>query len=267
MKRLKNWLLPLFTLLLVAVGAAMPYAVAYMQDTRQTDPEIRPFDSFSLTLQQKSDLGHIFRTITTGAYYMNEAAKAENAVLTEGLALEAAENILIELVNYEIIEKELVSEFLDPSVTAQTIIPVPVEDESRGIAYDDTPIPLPDGSANASASDAAGLLDPDSAIPTWNIYWTNPCYAYIWLDDASSKMLQFQINDYQPTGMDVYSMAEKWLRFLNDHYGVTANFSDEEWYSDAADYTLSFPLDDDEEPFYLHLYLNEDGYMSLSPYG
>ena len=67
-KRLKKWMLPLFTLLLVAAGAGMPFVVSHMQDARQAEAEIRPFDSFSLTLKQEADLGRTLRTIADGSY-------------------------------------------------------------------------------------------------------------------------------------------------------------------------------------------------------
>ena len=102
MKRLKKWLLPLFTLLLVAVGAAMPFIASYMQDAQQADPDIRPFDSFSLTLQQQgADLGRILRTIASSEYYINETPTLENAALTQGLALAAVEDLMTELVKFD----------------------------------------------------------------------------------------------------------------------------------------------------------------------
>ena len=77
MKRLNKFLLPLFTLLLAAMGAAMPFAASYMQDVRQSDPEIRSFDSFSLTLRQESDLGRTLALVSGSDYYIEENAEAE----------------------------------------------------------------------------------------------------------------------------------------------------------------------------------------------
>ena len=57
MKRMKKVLMALTTLLLMAAGAAMPFAASWAQDAYQSDPEVRSFDSFSLTLRQESDLG------------------------------------------------------------------------------------------------------------------------------------------------------------------------------------------------------------------
>ena len=272
MKRLKKWVLPLFTLLLVAVGAAMPFIVSYMQDAQQAEADIRPFDSFSLTLQQQgSDLGRILRTIANGAYYINEASKAEDAALTEGLALSATEDLLTELVKYGLLNKETLARFYSPKIQAQRVIPVIYTDtEIEG--YASAVLPGQDGN-----SSNAYVLE-DDAISTWTITWDQPDNVWIWLDDASGKVIMIEIpclsglgiyDGSNAFGERVYALVENWRTFLSDYYSTEVQVTDEEWYDDAVKFALSFPLgaSEDQEIFSLDLYFYFSYYFSiLSPY-
>ena len=57
MRWLKRALAPLATLLMMAAGAAMPWAVFYVQDQYEEErQEERILDLFSLTLRQETDL-------------------------------------------------------------------------------------------------------------------------------------------------------------------------------------------------------------------
>lgn len=163
-KRLKKWLLPLFTLLLVAVGAAMPFIASYMQDARQADPDVRPFDSFSLTLQQQgTDLARLLGSIADGAYYIHEASKAEDVMLSEGLALAASEDLLSELVEYGLLSKEALARFSGPKVQAQQVIPV---------VYANTETDQPAAVLPGPDNDPfPGDYTEEAAIPTWTITW------------------------------------------------------------------------------------------------
>ena len=272
MKRLKKWLLLLFTLLLVAVGAAMPFAVSYMQDARQAEAEERPFDSFSLTLQQQgADLSRILRTIASGEYYINEVAKAEDVVLTQGLALAAVEDLMTELVRFGLLDKEALTEFSESRVYPQTVIPVVFTDAENGnaaaLGSEDTAYTFPN----------EYQLEGD-AIPTWTITWSQPIDCHVWLDDASSKAIYIQIPSLTGLGVPdgsgafgerVYALAENWRAFLSDYYGTDVQIADAEWYDETAKFFLSFPLGagEDQEMFQLKLYLYlAHGYAVLSPY-
>ena len=272
MKQLKKWMLPLFTLLLVAVGAAMPFIVSYMQDAQQAEADIRPFDSFSLTLQQQGDdLSRILGAIAGGSYYINEASKAEDVMLSDGLALAATEDLLTELVKYGLLNKETLARFYSPKVQAQMVIPVVYTDaETEG--YPSAVLPGPDGD-----SSNAYVLE-ENAISTWTITWDQPDDCYVWLDDASGKAIMIEIPG--PSGLGifdgssafgerVYALVEKWRTFLSDYYSTEVQVTDEEWYDDAVKFALSFPLGtgEDQEIFSLNLYFYFSYYFSiLSPY-
>lgn len=276
MRRLKRWLLPLFTLLLVAAGAAMPFVTAYMQDLRQTKAEVRPFDSFSLTLRQEADLGRTLRTIRSSEYYIHSAYKAENAMLTEGLALEAAESALDKLVQYGLLDKALRAEFYEPGVQAEAV--VSVAGEIRG--EDAVPLPGPENAAglpdaNAETDVYGGELPEEEVIPTWTVYWRRPENIYIWLDDASGKAFLISLPLYMESDSikeepeALYARAENWRAFLEDYYGVEVYISDEEWFDDAVRFDLSFSLGSGEgqELCSLALYIYPSlNFMTLNPY-
>lgn len=270
MRLFKRYLLVLVTLLLVAAGAAMPFAVSYMQDARQVEAEVRPFDSFRLTLKEEADLGRTLRTIANGAYYMNETSKAEDAALTEGLALAAAEDLLTQLLKYGLLKKGTLAQFSDPRVLAQMMVPVAYTDaEAEG------------NSAVAGPEDTFPdeyRLEGDG-IPTWTITWNQPDDCWIWLDDASGKAIFIEIPSLSDLGKfdgsaafreKAYAVAEKWRAFLEDYYGVQVRIDDEEkWYEDAVKFNLSFPLGagEDQEIFHLDLFLYFSYHFStLSPY-
>lgn len=265
MRRPRRWLPPLFillTLLLVAAGAAMPFAVSYMQDARQTGTETRPFDSFSLTLQQKSDLGQTLRAIARN-YHMvieDEPAQMENAVLTEELALEAAEAVLVELEKHDLLYKEIREQFLDPSVRAQTVIPERIEDANAAV------LPGPDDGKVASAAVGTVTWSEEDGIPTWAVSCGKPYHFFIWLDDASGKAIQLSFPSYAAVDKDRTFLEEKWRRFVEDYYGVEAALSDHGWLDGIAQYTFSLTLGEDEEACRLNLNLYPDGYASIHPW-
>ena len=272
MKRLKKWLLPLFTLLLVAVGAAMPFIASYMQDAQQADPDIRPFDSFSLTLQQQgADLGRILRTIASSAYYINETPMLEDAALTQGLALAAVEDLMTELVKFDLLEREVLAEFSDPRVHPQMVVPVVYSNE-EDINWAAAGVPGPD------YDPFLGEYTEEDGIPTWTITWNQPDDCHIWLDDASGKAIYIQLPDLSGLGTPdgsaafgekVYAAAENWRAFLEDYYSTEVQIAGEDWYDNAVKFNLSFPLgtDEDQEVFQLDLYLYLTyGFSVLSPY-
>lgn len=272
MKRFKRYLLVLVTLLLVAAGAAMPFAVSHMQDARQVAAEVRPFDSFQLTLKEEADLGRLLRAIANGAYYINEASKAEDTALTEGLALAAAEDLLTELLKYGLLKKQTLAQFSDPRVQAQMVIPVVYTDsENNG----NTAVVGPEDTAYTFPNEYR--LE-GNAIPTWTITWNQPDDCWIWLDDASGKAIMIEIPSLSDLGKfdgsNAYyekacAVAENWRMFLSDYYSTEVQIADEDRYEDAVKFNLSFPLGagEDQEIFQLDLFLYFTYHFStLSPY-
>ena len=244
MKRLKKFLLPLFTLLLVAAGAAMPFAVSYMQDARQTDPETRSFDSFRLTLREEVDLGRTLKLVAGADYYVEDAQVAENARMTQAEVLSAAEEITKRLIQFGLLDQGTSSL---PRLWASTLR-----------AYD--------GSVS---------------IPTWSLEWDMPDAGtfYIWLDDATGKAFMISVpspiytSHYVSNGSSeaIYACAENWRAFLEDYYGTEVRFGNEMWFDAAVKFALTFFLeaaeDEEQTDFQLDLYIYlADGFTTLSPY-
>ena len=93
MRWLKRALAPLTALLLMAAGAAMPWAVFYVQDRYEEErQEERILDLFSLTLRQETDLRETLGVVQKGDYGISD--QAEGAVLTEEEALAAVREAL-----------------------------------------------------------------------------------------------------------------------------------------------------------------------------
>ncbi|MBD5162362.1 MAG: hypothetical protein HDT14_10205 [Oscillibacter sp.] len=270
MRRFKRYLLVLVTLLLVATGAAMPFAVSHVQDARQVAAEVRPFDSFQLTLKEEADLSRLLGAIASGAYYINETPDAEDTALTQGLALAAVEDLLTHLVKYDLLMKETLAQFSDPRVRAQTVVPVAYTDtETEGAA---AALPGPEYDA------FPGDYTEEDGIPTWTVTWNQPSDSYIWLDDATGKAIYIQIPSLSGLGKfdgsnayyeEAYAVAEKWRAFLSDYYSTEVQVANERWYDDAVRFGLSFPLGvgEDQEIFHLELFLYFSyRFSTLSPY-
>lgn len=245
MKRCRSALLVLVTLTLAAAGTAMPFAAAYMQDARQTDPEIRSFDSFSLTLRQEVDLGRTLKLIAGSNYYIAEAEQAEDAGMTQTEVLAAGEELLEELSRFGLLDQY--PAYL-PKVWPQTLC-----------AYDE-----------------------DVSIPTWTIEWNMPDEhgnCYVWLDDAAGKAFLITVPSphytnnyiYNDRGELIYAAAENWRAFLEDYYGTEVSIGNEVWFDSSARFALIFSLgtaEDEEQSFFqLDLYIYfADGFTTLSPY-
>lgn len=242
MRRLKNALLVLLTLLLVAVGAVMPAAVSYIQDScGPILEESRSFDSFSLTLREEADLGRTLKLIAGSDYYVEDAQASEDSRLSEGDALDAAREVLTGLARYGLLER-LPEELSTPDVWPQTLIP----------------------------------MDGTAAIPMWSVSWHDGP-EYIWLDDAAGKAVMISIGsvryakDYisNANSEPFYALGENWRTFLEDYYGTEVRITGEEWSDYAVKFALTFALGGDGEQagFQLDLYIHyADGFTTLSPY-
>lgn len=242
MRRLRRLALPLFTLLLVAAGAAMPFAASYLQDARQTEPETRSFDSFSLTLRQEADLGRTLKLIAGSDYYIEEAQQAEDARMTQAEVLAAGEELVEEMIRFGLLDTRFA--YL-PTIYPQTLC-----------AYD--------GSVSVS---------------TWTLEWDIPekeSSLYVWLDDASGKAflisapsLHYGKSYIANAGKEpIYAQTENWRAFLADYYGTEVRIAHEEWFDSAVELALVFPLGkEDEAEFQLDLYIYfVDGFTTLNPY-
>ena len=247
MRIVKRCLTVLATLLLVAAGAAMPFAASYMQDARQAGSEVWSFDPFRLTLKQEEDVSRVLEMITGMDYYIAETQHLTDARLSEGEALSAAEEILTVLIKQRLLEDPKTwTDFPGPGVWPQTMM-----------AWDNS-----------------------IAVPTWVVSWQSDTqYIHIWLDDVSGKAFMISVpsppkpNPLPKSAVEnVYIEMEAWRVFLENHYGVEVQVSYEEWYDTAVKFNFSFLLGgeqtDLERRFYsLDLYMYFDaGFTTLSPY-
>lgn len=240
MKRLKRYLLPLFTLLLVAAGAGMPFAASHFQDARQTDPETRSFDSFSLTLRQESDLGRTLQLISDSDYYIAEDEVAADARMTRVDVLVAAEELMREMTAFGLLNSAVSTL---PRVYPQTLC------------------------AN----------DGSIAIPTWTLQWDTPDSLYVWMDDATGKAFMISApsmgyskgyiakNGTEP----IFAQAENWRAFVEGYYGTEVEIAGEEWFDYSVRFSLAFSLasGEDKEEFRLDLYIYfGDSFTTLNPH-
>lgn len=240
MGRVRRVLILLATLTLVAAGAGMPFAASRLQDARQAAPELRSFDSFSLTLRQEADLGRTLKLVAASDYYIKEAEQGEDARMTQAEVLTAGEELIKELTQFGLLDRTISS---PPDVWPQILC----------------------------------TNDDLVSIPTWTLQWDLPDEAsgfYVWLDDAAGKAFMISApcrrysKDYifNAGSEPVYAQAENWRVFLEEYYGTGVQLADAEWFSYAARFELTFSLGE-EEAFRMDLYIYfEDGFTSLSPH-
>lgn len=255
MRWLKRALAPLATLLLMAVGAAMPWAVFYVQDRYEEErQEERILDLFSLTLRQESDLRETLGVVQKGNYGISD--QAEGAVLTEEEALAAVREALTLMEDCGLAE------------------PRAAENAAAFRVYPGSLFPMDE--------------DESFSIPMWTIYSEGVGSGYYFcLDDASGKILYAsvpipgqtrieivpvpgqQVMDasagQQAEKEDVYIWMDRWRKFMEVYYGAEILEIEEMWYDDgSAEFFLPFYLGE-EELFQMGLYLYcRDGIAILS---
>ena len=245
MKRLRRLCLPLFTLLLVAAGAAMPFATSRFQDAREREAEVRDFDSFSLTLRQETDLGRTLKLVAGQDFYIAENERAGEARMTWMEVLTAGEELMTSLLQYGLIDAAASSL---PTVYPQVLC----------------------------ANDESG------SIPTWTLDWNmedGACNVYVWMDDAAGKAFLITLPCARSSSSyvfsvskePIYAQAENWRVFLENYYGTEVWLSEEEWFDYAARFTLMFALGEggngEQAVFQLDLFIYfTNGFATLSPY-
>lgn len=246
MRWLKRALAPLTALLLMAAGAAMPWAVFSVQDRYEEErQEERILDLFSLTLRQETDLRETLGVVQKGDYGMSD--QAEGAVLTEEEALAAVREALVLMADCGLAE------------------PWAAENAAAFQAYSGSLFPMNE--------------DESFSIPMWTIYSEGGDSSYFfYLDDASGKIFHASVpipgqtrsesvltmdrsvmsaSSSQPAGKEgVYSWMDRWRKFMEVYYGVEIQEIEEMWYDDSsAEFLLPFYLGEEEELFRMRLYL------------
>lgn len=254
MRQVKNALLVLFTLALVAIGAVMPFAASRWQDAKQTGAEVRSFDSFLLTLKKKGELGQILRFFYENTYYMFVDDKEADAVLSEAEALDAAAEAIEAMARYGIIEDIVLDAFRNPAA-------VGIEEGPN--VYMSCVCP------------EIGEIEESHMI--WMIDWPE-LEIQFWLDDASGKMIQayFPRTGYIGKGQydavsstpraaeDYYAEMDNWCIFLREYYEMEIPSVEEIPYAYPQGYLLFIDLEDGGELLPMQLYLHDD-WASFEP--
>lgn len=264
MRKLKNALLVCFTLLLAAAGATMPFAVSYMQDARQAAEEVRPFTSFSLTLKQETDLGRILRAVDWENSDFTVSDVAEDAVLTEWEAYNAAQDAMLALHEHGLLYREVLEGLAHPRIMPQTVIT-----GTGGMPMAVLPGPEAERYAEDDyGADASLQATEPLSFATWTVQWEEPSDYYLWLDDASGKVFMIEVAaPVTKVDEDVYVRMENWRSFIEDYYSTEVQDIREMWYDNAAEFHFTLPLGEGEEPVSLTLRIYYmAGFEILAPY-
>lgn len=257
MRWVKNALLVLFTLALVAAGAVMPFAASRVQDAQQTGVEFRSFDSFSLTLKKKGELGQIMRFLTGNAYYEIMEGTPEKAVMSEEEVLEAAKATAEMMLSCGIISKETFAAIEN--------------NEAAGVDRPDIEM-----ARIVSETDPQNI-----SFIIWGVDWYN-LDLQLWIDDASGKafqivyvdMLRYAENEYDKgsassTGMtkeQFHAQMENWRLFLENYYEMEVKNIEEIPYSFEQNFLMYIDLEDGGDQVPMRVLLHEDGATLLVEY-
>lgn len=268
MKRVKNILLVLGTLIMVAAGALMPGIVSYLQDAYGLNrQESRSFDSFSLTLRQDSEAARLLRRLAAGNYWVEEGIDWANEpvqpVHTPKQAEDAAVEVLERMVKCGVLESSVLEERGTPEVTVSA-------------AKTDSNLLVPtDGEDNAQAS--LGIV-PETEVElisiAWNFWWRNGRSTYyapeVQIDDATEKLLMATVP--MPTNggvIDFDNQQKCWTAFLEDHYGFDVINVEKTYHPDGdAEYIFDLDPEDGEgvlriAVYFVDVFYDGGGFMSM----
>lgn len=190
--RLKNAVLPLLTLALIAAGAAMPYAACRLQDERLAGgAEDRSFDSVSLTLRQEGGVGEIAR-LMAGPYSMVEWS-GETAMTGEE-ALETGLKVLEDMKQADLIPTSRLNLLKKlGSGSAAPLLVVSEDGERSGVMWQ-----------------CWWALEEDDRME-----W------YLLIEDATGLVVEATVGGvYFNYDEDVYRQMERWRSFFQDYYGI-----------------------------------------------
>lgn len=186
MRTIKRYILPLFTLVLITVGAAMPLAVSQMQDSRISSlREEFLLNTVNLTLQQDVGVSLVLRLI---AGECNSILWEEETKLTEQDAIEAAKAVLTEMEAMDLLSVGDLALIRDAEGRAEPILLI--------------------------GGDGSSAL-------VWNCYWSSEIPCLMWIDDAAGKAVQFLVSCPTPRDTDdAHVLLANWTAFFQEYYGV-----------------------------------------------
>ena len=186
--RISNWLLPLFTLVLIAAGAAMPIGVSMVQDAfRDRAGGVWDLDTVSLTLRQDSRVKPVLKLLSNSysGYFWESKTN-----MTGEEATAAAYQFLQELTGAGLVH---------PEVTARTV---------------------PEDFKSPEAAMLVSDTDPGLSAIVWNCYGPG---VSITIDDATgmavSAEVPISVPDYE-SKEGIYITLDQWTTFFQDYYSI-----------------------------------------------
>ena len=187
MRTIKRYILPLFTLVLITVGAAMPLAVSQMQDSRINSlREEFLLNTVNLTLQQDVGVSPVLRLI---AGECNSILWEEETKLTEQDAIEAAKAVLTEMEAMDLLSVGDLALIRDAEGRAEPILLI--------------------------GGDGSSAL-----VWNWYSYSENVPYQ-MWIDDTTGKAVQFLVSSPTPRDTDAaHALVANWNIFFQGYYGI-----------------------------------------------
>ena len=188
MRTIKRYILPLFTFVLITVGAAMPLAVSQMQDSRISSlREEFLLNTVNLTLQQDVGVSPVLRLI---AGECNSILWEEETKLTEQDAIEAAKAVLTEMEAMDLLSVGDLALIRDAEGRAEPILLI--------------------------GGDGSSAL-------VWNCYWSGDrrdLYLCL-IDDATGKAVELVVSSPTPRDTEAaHALFANWNAFLQDYYGM-----------------------------------------------
>lgn len=187
MRGMKRHILPLLTLLLIAAGAAMPFAVSWVQDGRiGALQEDFALNTVNLTFRQDGETSTALRLIA-GEYV--EVPWSGKTSMTGEEACQAALEAVTEMDRYGLLPEGALDYLMSVGRWAEP-----------GLVIGE---------------------DGTSAL-VWECYWAGGDFScYLMIDDAGGKAVHFLIStQFFLDKADTYTLYELWSRFLTDYYDI-----------------------------------------------
>ena len=188
MKRVKQYILPLLTFLLIAAGAAMPFAVSWVQDNRISGlQEEFPLSTVNLKLQQDIGVSPALRLISGEC---SSILWEEETQLTKQEAVDAGMTAVQKMTDLGLLfigDQEMVK------------------------------------SAEGRAEPILLIGEDGSSALVWNCYWSGDrrdLYLFL-IDDATGKAVELVVSSPTPRDTEAaHALFANWNAFLQDYYGM-----------------------------------------------
>lgn len=244
MRKRSRYVLPLITLLLAVLGAAMPWLASWMQDARISGFQERlELNAVNLTLQQD---GSVEEALQIAASDCEAILWEDRTNLTWEEAFEEARRVVAKMGSYDLLGKNELRRLEKTGGQAEPYLLV--------------------------TKDGASAL-------VWTCWWNTEggLLCAVTVDDATGKAVRIlalngeevissdlsQTNDLSQTAKNTYMRLEKWLMFLEGYYGIIPS-NVEEWTERTegglvSRFDIGFAEEEGEELCEMRLNMYESG--------